>query len=232
MKALRKLHVFLVDVLREFGLVRAWLVIALLSLCGCAHVAQHIAPPNTTQLDLSSKKLEGAVAASKLAVAAAKISIDTARKQTAAETVRIGTIEPKVANLIPRVSVELRPEVLALQDDVIALHGEHELTVRAIDDAVNEQVKAVARLEEANAAKNDVAQFREQYIAAVDAMAVRAQKSEDGWAKDSKALQWHRVHWFIGWAVCIAGVAASVLWFMFKGAITAAGLAAKARIGL
>src|SRR4051812_18549501 len=101
-------------------------LLAVALLAGCAHQAQHFAAPDASRLQASSRKLATAVVASRAAVSEASRAVKQAKKDHGAEAARIAVIEPKVSDLLRVSPPELRPAVSQIQDEVFALHGEHE----------------------------------------------------------------------------------------------------------
>lgn len=202
-------------------------LLAMLLLGACAHRASHFDAPDASKLQASARKLSSAVIASRDAVKEASTAVKTAKANHDAESVRIAEIEPKVLSLLRVTPMELRPFVDAIEADVIALHGEHDTTAHSIDAALVAQGVATAKLEEANAAKNEVEKLSPGFLAEVARLTERANRAEQAWAKDSKELVGMKLHRLMGWIIMVAGIALCALWGFAKIATRGAAVAAK-----
>jgi chromosome segregation ATPase len=187
-----------------------------LFLAGCAHQAVHYSAPDSSKLRASSGKLAEKVTAAKATAARASAAISAAKLSTDRESARIAEIAPRVENLLRVSPVELRPEIEALKGEVEDLKTDHEETVSHVDAAVAEQKTLGAQLEEANAAKNEVAQYGPEYFAKVDKLTDELNAAEVARAKDSKALLWYRLHWWAAWIVAGLGVVVCVVLAFLK----------------
>jgi hypothetical protein len=193
------------------------IIIVAFILVGCAHQAAHYNVPDASKLAAASQKLVQKVtearatnARASAAVSAAKASSDREGQQLAEQIV------PKVNELLRISPVDLRPEVQALQNEVTGLQAAHQETADHIAAGQREQSTLTAQLEEANAAKNELARYSPEYLAAVDKLAERANAAEAGWSKDSKSLAWYRLHWWTAWIVAGLGVVVCVVLAFLK----------------
>jgi hypothetical protein len=206
-------------------------LVALLLCAGCAHQPKHYSVPDSSKLAAASQKLAQKVAEARAtnarasaAVGAAKASSDREGKQIAEQIV------PKVHELLRVAPVELRPEIEALQNQVTALQAAHDETASHIADGQREQSTLTGQLEEATAAKNDLAKYSPQYLAEVDQLAAQANAAEQGWARDSRALWKLRseswLHRLLGGLALLALGALGFLSFTGKLTVNTAAAAA------
>lgn len=199
-------------------------------LAGCVHQAKHFSAPDSTAIRSAAEKLSLSVDAAKTAVKNASVAVNGANESHATETQKLDDLVPKIDYVFSIAPQQLKPLISDIKMEVAELHEAQMLTTARLDTAIAAQVKASARLDEANAAKNQVAKLSPAYFAEVDSLAERANAAEIGWAKDAKSLAWYRLHWFLGIAVAVGGVLLCLLlaFLKFTGrlAISAAKIAA------
>lgn len=198
---------------------------------GCAHTARHFDAPDSTKLQAESRKLSAAVVASREAVKVASAAVADTKTSHDAERAETEAIAPKLDALLLQAPEALKPEIQALQADLEALRASQSFTDTKLADAQAAQATATGKLEEATAAKNEVEKLGPAYISDVGSLAETANASEQGWAKDSKSLQWYRLHFWLSWIIAGLGVAACglVAFLKFTGrlSLSAASIAAK-----
>lgn len=216
------------------GVLRHGLLLGVVALAaaasGCAHTARHFAVPDATALQASGQKLFAAVAASKAAAQRASAAVGAARKGHADEVARLTVLVPKVEALYRLAPVELRPLVESVRGEVAELRQAQAGTDLVIGQAAAQQSTAIAQLEEANAARNEIeAKLAPAYFAEVEKMTERANAAEAAWHKDSaeivklKTGSWlYRIAAGLGLLV-VAGLA--LLWFTGRLALTGAAVA-------
>jgi len=198
-------------------IIHSLLILTALSMIGCAHQARHFDAPNSSAMRGSNARLGAAVVS-------AKAAAQSASEQTAQQKAQIATVAPKLATLFRVAPPELRPVIANIQADVAEMQDRQS----AIEQHQTELLK---QLEEAETARVQHDTDQAKYIADAAKITDQLNASEAAWAKDAKALQYYRVHWFIGWIVLLGGVAACCLlaFLKFTGrvAITSAQIASK-----
>jgi hypothetical protein len=164
-----------------------------------------------------------AVAAARKSVLDAGTSLGGSEKSLTAARALFDVVLPKIDALPLTSPVEMKLAVASIQED---MRGLREL----LDDASGENKTARAsltaagqKLEEATAERNETQAAAAAYIEATAKITANANASEVARAKDSKALLWYRLHWWLGWIVLIGGVLAciTVAFLKFTGRLAA-----------
>jgi hypothetical protein len=180
----------------------ACLAITLLS--GCAHIAKHYSAPDFAPVEVSETRLA--------------VAVTKAQGSAQQEGTEIDTISGQADTLFKAAPPELRPQIAAMQADLVNL--------KAANVQLRDQVG------EALAAKDEMS----ARLTAVEAESAKvtgeANAAEQAWAKDSQQLTWMKVHWFIGVIVLIGGLAlcALVAFLKFTGRLATAGAAVASKL--
>lgn len=183
---------------------------------GCSHVAKHYDAPNSAPLRSAAGKLGQKVTEATATAARASDAIAAAASSSESETAIIEYLKPKLGDLLKTAPEAMRPEIEALQTKVADLDAAHQETDAHIAAGRTEQATLGAELADATAAKNDVEKLSPAYFDEVDKQTDKLNRDEVAWSKDSKALTWYRVHWFIGWIVLILGIAGCAILAFLK----------------
>jgi chromosome segregation ATPase len=193
------------------------LVLTALILCsGCAHRAQKYAPPDATKMHASLKRLSAAVGSAKITAKKASDAVTAAKQSAAAEVPSIDSVSVRLDSLSKTVPVEFRGQIVLIQHDIETLRSDHTALSDKVEEARHEHSTLEQQLDEANAAKDQHTTDQNAYEAKAVDMTARANKAEEGWAKDSKALLWYRVHWFLGFIILGAGIVICILVSILK----------------
>lgn len=198
----------------------------------CAHVPTHYASPDSTALRNSSGVLIEKVTEARATTARASAAVGSARESLGRETVLLDSLGPDMDKMMIVAPASLKPQIEAIKTEMDALRADHEESVGHVDTAQKEQAAATGQLEQANAAKNEVEKLSPVYFGEVDKLATKANAAEAGWAKDSKNLQWYRIHFWLSWIIAGAGVLVCLLvaFLKFTGRLTLSAAAAAAKV--
>ncbi len=191
----------------------------MLSFVGCAHTARHFTAPDAGPLLRSAGKLGAAVTVSRETALRLSTGIKAVSASHAQEQAEVEVIGPKLLELRASVPVELRPLVETVQTQLANLQTGQAATHLALDAVLSDQAKLTGQLEEANAAKNEVARLSPGYLAEVSQLSDRANTAEQAWAKDSAEIVKLKTHsWLYRIAAGIGLLAVGlVLFLQFTG---------------
>lgn len=181
--------------------MKSLLAVLALSLAGCSwfsHKARRIEAPDATAIHVAADRAEKSTASAAKAsakagehLAKAKARHGEAIASHKAEENHIADAEKKVTDLVLRVTVELRPEVDALANDIVKLRAQHSTTNAALLDTGAEigesTVAASEALIAAKAAQAEQEQIRvrhsPEYEAKVSEIVAKANATEIAYAK-------------------------------------------------
>lgn len=205
--------------LSAIGLRFLGLAVAL-SLSACATTFH---APNNAKLEASTKRLSSAVTKATNAVVKAtntagraQAQVDAARKAADKEATASASVLTQLDDLLKRLPPELKAKGDALKAAVIEDQVAIGDIVTHVDGAQKEQSQlnkdladATAANTESTAADAQVQVDKQEYYDNADKLAATA-------TKDSKALAWYRLHWYLGFIVLGAGVIICVIVAILK----------------
>lgn len=207
------------------------LAIAMLLLAGCSTSPRRYSAPNHTALVEATQRLSSSVAQAHVAASRARASLAQVDLAAKREKARIEVLPPKLTELLRIAPLELRPEIEAIQADVIELQGAHAATESQIAETHRAQSVLAEELEKANAAKNEQQQQQTAFVAEADSLALKATEENAARIKAEKSLSWYRWHWWGSWIALGLGVLVSGIFAFLKMtgrlAVVAAGVAGK-----
>lgn len=191
--------------MRLFGGI-VFAISALLCFSSCAHV--YHAPPNA-KLEASTARLSNAVTKATNTAERARAHVDAARKAADKEATSSATVLSQLDDLLKVLPPELKAKGDSLKAAVVQDQSDIGEIVTHVDGAKSEHTQLTKDLDEAASAKQQVAIDKQEYYADADKLAAQA-------TKDSKALAWYRLHWFLGWAIFISGIVACIILAVIK----------------
>lgn len=201
-------------------------------LCGCswfAHKAKHIEAPDFAPIHQAADRAEKSTESAAKAAAKAGEHLILAKQRHGeaiashkAEDAHIAEAERKTADLAMRVTVELRPEVDALADELISLRSQHSTTNAALQDTGREigesTVAASEAVRAAQQAKTEQESIRTkhspEYEAKVSEIVAKANATEVAYSKaDAERLHLLGQKTFLITISALSVIAALVLKF-------------------
>ena len=165
--------------------------------------------PNNAKLEASTKRLSNAVVKATNTAERARGHVDAAKKAADKEAVVSASVLVQLDQLLKVLPPELKAKGDALKEVVVADQVDIGKIVTHVDGAQTEHAQLTKDLAEATAAKQQVAIDKQQYYENADKLAATA-------TKDSKALAWYRLHFFLGWAIFISGIIACIVLAIVK----------------
>jgi chromosome segregation ATPase len=175
--------------------------------------------------------LENGVADASKSVASAKKHIEEAKlrageTRTSHEKERsiANEIGPKLDGLRARVTVELRPEVDALTEQLGVLSAQSSTTAALIADTSTKISESDAELlatsivlaSSQKAAEEIRTKLGPDYEQKVASITETANATELAYADTSKKLMWYRAHWWGAWLVIAIGISGCVAFYVLK----------------
>jgi chromosome segregation ATPase len=180
--------------------------------------------PSNTKLEASTKRLSNAVTKATNTADRARTHVESAQKAADKEATSSASVLTQLDDLLKVLPPDLKAKGDALKAAVVEDQGAIGEIVTNVNGAQTDHVQLTKDLAEATAAKQQVEVDKQEYYANADTLAAQA-------TKDSKALAWYRLHWYLGFIVLGAGViiCALVGFLKFTGrlSLSAAKVAAK-----
>jgi hypothetical protein len=182
------------------------LLLGMVALCSCAHVYH---APSNAKLEASTKRLSNAVTKASNTAERARAHVEAAQAAAKKEASTAEELSKQVNDLVRDLPPELRDRGEALKKAVQADQSEVGEIVTEVYGAQLEHVQLGKDLFEATAAKLQVKVDKQEYYEKADQLAAQA-------TKDSKALAWYRLHWFLGWVIFISGIGVSIIFAIVR----------------
>lgn len=173
---------------------------------GCAHVYH---APSNAKLEASTKRLSDAVVKATSTAGRAKAHVDAAQEAAKKEEETAKDLTKQVDELLVLLPPELKERGAALKKAVEQDHSDVGEIVTNVYAAQQDHVQLGKELAEANAADAQVKIDKQEYYRNADKLAATA-------TSQSKELAGYRRRWFLGWAVFISGIAASIIFAIVK----------------
>ena len=187
-------------------------LLSALALCagGCATRAKQYSAPDPGKLNTSTARVAKAVNEAHDAARAAKTNVDEA----------IGRQK------------EIETEISAIADVPPTLRQKINDQDKTLGEASVHQQALEEHLTEADIAKADAQNAKDEYFAASKTLADDATNERNKRIADEKALSWYRWHWWGSWIVLGLGVVACglIAFLKFTGKLALAGAAISAKI--
>lgn len=165
--------------------------------------------PNNAKLEASTKRLSTAVTKATNTAERARTHVEAARKAADKEATSSASVLTQLNDLLKVLPPELKAKGDALKAAVDQDQADIGDIVLHVDGAQKEHGQLAKDLFEASAAKLQVEINKQEYYENADKLAAIA-------TKDSKALAWYRLHFFLGWAIFISGIIACVVLAILK----------------
>lgn len=165
--------------------------------------------PNNAKLEASTKRLSSAVTKSVITGERGRIHVEAAAVAAKKEASAAESLSKQTDELVALLPPELKAKGEALKAAVAEDHAEVGEIVTNVYAAQLDHVQLKKDLDEATAAKQQVEVDKQEYYDNADKLAATA-------TKDSKALAWYRLHWFLGWTIFISGIIACIVLAIVK----------------
>jgi chromosome segregation ATPase len=178
----------------------------MLALCSCSHIYH---APSNAKLEASTKRLSNAVVKATNTAERAKAHVDAAKKAADKEATSSATVLTQLNDLLKVLPPELKGKGDALKTAVEKDQGDIGEIVTQVDGAENEHTQLTKDLDEAKAADAQVKVDKQQYYQGADKLAAVA-------TKQSGALAWYRLHWWLGTFVAIGGIVLCIVLAILK----------------